>query len=457
QSTDLRVLHRLTGLLRREIHNAASSFPSAGPDVPVLATAASGALTVDLLESDMGAAATLARQLGPFGYDIVGHRSPSTLIEAARRRLPSALILDVDSGSGLELGEIMDRLPDAVTAEVPMIFTAVREDLDARVGAVRAGAAAYLVKPVDVDDLAELLDRLTRKETEPPPRVLVVDDSDDTARLYAAALEEAGMLTRITTDPREVTRMIRDFGPEIILLDLYMPDIRGDELAQVIRQRPALQSIPIVFVSAETDERLQTRALGHGGDDFITKPVDLETLTSSVAIRAQRYRILRAAMQKDGLTGLLNHRNVKELLESEVDRAQRTGSPLSVAMLDIDRFKGVNDRYGHPVGDRVIKSLARILTQRLRRSDVIGRYGGEEFLLVMPDTPVVQAAAVVDGLRATFATLRHGSGSGSFECSFSAGVVEARDGEETGSQVVARADEALYRAKEGGRNRVVLG
>ena len=249
---------------------------------------------------------------------------------------------------------------------------------------------------------------------------------------------------------------ILDFGPEVILLDLYLPEIRGDELAQVIRQQAALQSIPIIFLSAERDEMRQVEAMRRGGDDFLTKPVDLDTLVSSVRIRAERYRLLRGSMQRDGLTGLLNHRHAKEALETELQRAARANAPISVAMVDIDHFKAVNDTWGHPVGDRVIRSLSRILTQRLRRSDVIGRYGGEEFLVVMPDTPVGQAARVLDELRTSFGSVVHLAGDETFRSTVSCGVVEARTAERE-SDVLARADTALYHAKERGRDQVVTG
>jgi diguanylate cyclase (GGDEF)-like protein len=449
-------LRRVTALLRREVQEAAAGAPGASSDLPALAPSLPGSLTLYLLEDDEDVCTLITEQLRPFGYHVVAHRTPDGLLEALGRELPSALLLDVALDAGVRGTQVALELPDEVRENVPLVFLSVLGDLQSRVEATRAGAAAYLEKPVDVHHLADLLDRLTRTEAPDPLRVLVVEDEEETAALYSAALLRAGMVTRTAGEAREAMAALLDFGPEIILLDLYLPGIRGDELAQVIRQQGAFQSIPIVFVSAEQDEERQMRALGFGGDDFLAKPVDLHTLTSSVRIRAERYRLLRASMQRDGLTGLLNHRHAKEALETELVRAERSDAPLSVAMVDIDHFKTVNDTWGHPVGDRVLRSLSRILTQRLRRSDVIGRYGGEEFLVVMPDTPVDQAAKVLDELRASFATVVHSAGHETFSRTMSCGVVESRAGERE-SDVLARADAVLYEAKEGGRDRVVQG
>jgi diguanylate cyclase (GGDEF)-like protein len=157
---------------------------------------------------------------------------------------------------------------------------------------------------------------------------------------------------------------------------------------------------------------------------------------------------------RDSLTGLLNHSALKEHLGHEVARARRNKLPLAVAMVDIDFFKHVNDSYGHPVGDKVIRALSRLLQQRLRRADIIGRYGGEEFAVVMPGSTAAAAAAVLDQVRSAFAGIRHYAGHQEFTVTLSAGVAQLDDAANADA-LLARADEALYQAKHGGRNRVV--
>jgi diguanylate cyclase (GGDEF)-like protein len=236
-------------------------------------------------------------------------------------------------------------------------------------------------------------------------------------------------------------------------MDMYMPGCTGEELAKVIRQQEAYVSVPIVFLSTETDTGRQLAAMQIGGDDFLTKPIRPEHLVSAVAARVHRYRVLRSYMERDSLTGLLNHTRLKEQLEVEVKRARRQGRSLAFVMIDIDRFKLVNDTYGHPTGDRVIKSLSHLLQQRLRRTDIIGRYGGEEFAVILTDTDGPTAIKLLDEIRAAFAQVRQQADGGEFSVTFSGGVAELSRFD-SAADLGSAADRALYQAKREGRNRV---
>ncbi|MNQ75489.1 Response regulator PleD [compost metagenome] len=172
--------------------------------------------------------------------------------------------------------------------------------------------------------------------------------------------------------------------------------------------------------------------------------------------RASRARNLKARMVRDSLTGLYNHTHILQLLDDCSYRARREGKPLSFAMLDIDHFKKVNDSHGHPMGDRVIKSLALFLKQRLRKTDFIGRYGGEEFAIVMPNTDLAAAYKVLDEIRQRFAEIHYPAQSCDLSCTFSAGVVELYEGSDA-LTMATQADAALYRAKGLGRNRIQRG
>jgi diguanylate cyclase (GGDEF)-like protein len=158
-------------------------------------------------------------------------------------------------------------------------------------------------------------------------------------------------------------------------------------------------------------------------------------------------------MVRDSLTGLYNHTHILQLLEDCSFRARRENKPLSFVMLDIDHFKKVNDGHGHPMGDRVIKSLALFLKQRLRKTDYIGRYGGEEFAVVMPDTDLKSAFGVLDEIRRRFAEIHYPAQPVDLFCTFSAGVVELEEGDDA-LMLASQADDALYRAKKAGRNQV---
>ena len=235
---------------------------------------------------------------------------------------------------------------------------------------------------------------------------------------------------------------------------MNIPGCSGPELAQMIRFNDDWIRIPIIYLSAETDIGLQMSALLKAGDDFVTKPISDKSLIATVFARAQRARLLSNALSRDSLTGLLKHADIKEQVAVEQERALRTGKPVSVVMLDIDHFKKVNDSYGHGIGDNVIRALANLLRQRLRRVDVIGRYGGEEFLAVLPECSGVQAVQILDQIRQQFSGISFSSEMGDFSASLSAGIASCVELE--ASALIDAADKALYAAKNTGRNRVCL-
>jgi len=238
-------------------------------------------------------------------------------------------------------------------------------------------------------------------------------------------------------------------------MDMYMPGCSGMELAAIIRQQEAFVSIPIVFLSVETDMDKQLAAIRRGGDDFLTKPIRPEHLIASITNRADRTRSMRYLMERDSLTGLLNHTNLKEQLNREVMRATRTGSKICFAMIDVDHFKNVNDHYGHMTGDRVLKGLARLLQERLRATDIIGRYGGEEYAVILLNTSLDNALQIMNEMRDKFSKLTQRAEGKEFTVTFSCGIAGYPE-HETAGELNEAADKALYEAKETGRNRVVL-
>lgn len=409
-----------------------------------------------LLEDDPLLAEEISKQLSHFGYSVEIFDSADALAQAYSKQSPQVLIADIVFPSGdLEGPRIASQLHSLHDAAIPVIYISARDDWKTRLEAVRAGGQAYLCKPLDFSILVEQLDRLSGRHEATPFRILVVDDTALLAEHYADVLKGAGMEVEVLTDASQLLSTLPEFQPDLILMDIYMPVCNGTEAAQVIRQHTAYQNIPIVYLSTERELNEQLAALRAGGDDFLQKPIAGEHLIAAVTIRASRFRGLNALMVRDSLTGLLNHINMKLALEREVNKAQRNGSSFSFAMLDIDHFKLVNDNYGHPVGDRVIKSLARLLVQRLRKSDIAARYGGEEFALILPDTPGQQAAKIIEGLLANFSDIHFVCDDGEFSSTFSAGIIEVKPhmGIE---EVIQQADSALYRAKNSGRSQVSI-
>jgi diguanylate cyclase (GGDEF)-like protein len=409
-----------------------------------------------LVEDEPDLARELALQLSYFGYEVRVFNQLQAFLQAIKTAANVLVLMDIsfpeDRMGGINA---MKEVQLGRNVPVPVVFLSSLDDISARLEAVRTGGLAYFSKPANIGDLVDKLDELTSSIPPQPYRVLIVDDSISLANYHAAVLERSGMVAKVVDKPLEVMGPLLEFAPDLILMDVYMPECTGLELARVIRQFEAFVSIPIVYLSAESDMDKQLSAMSLGGDDFLTKPIKPEHLISSVTSRIQRSRLLRSFMVRDSLTGLLNHTAIKDQLEREVARAKRQKTPLTYAMVDIDHFKRVNDTYGHPVGDRVIKSLSRLLKQRLRETDVVGRYGGEEFAVIMNNTDGPAAIKVMDELREAFSRLNHLAEGKEFSATFSCGIAEVAlfgDAVKLGDS----ADKALYEAKHAGRNCVVL-
>lgn len=407
-----------------------------------------------LLEDDPAQAEELVAQLQPYGYHAETFPEPASFIAAVRAAPPAALLVDIICGADSDAGSDAVATLAADGPVPPTIFLSGRDDFEARLSAVRAGGAGYLTKPVDPATLAERLDQAIGREDTRPYRVLLIDDDPLVAAEYATALGAAGMEAEILSEPSHAIAHIRRFLPDLLLLDQMMPGCTGMELAAVLRQQEGMLSLPILFLTADQDMQNKRLALDLGAEDLLLKPITPARLVEQVRARVRRARQLQAMMARDSLTGALNHAMVQEHLATEVARAQREGGVLSFAMIDVDRFKRVNDEHGHAAGDRVLRSLSRLLRQRLRRSDIVGRYGGEEFAVILPRTSPAEAAAILDKLRAAFHAVGfRGAGDDLFHVSFSAGVACLTETGDLASLNLS-ADAALYFAKRAGRDRV---
>ena len=232
-----------------------------------------------------------------------------------------------------------------------------------------------------------------------------------------------------------------------------MPGFTGVEATRVLRQMSTYSALPIVYLSGESGVAMQVEALRLGGDQFLSKPFNPVLLAAVVKTKIERFRETQRSTRLDGLSGLLNDTAAKSRLKVMAEMAGED-TALTVAMIDIDHFKSVNDTYGHPVGDHVIRGLAWLLKGRLRASDMIGRYGGEEFLVALPNVGADQAKVVIDRIREDFSSLPHAHSTGAVLATFSAGIASFSAFDNAQSLTKA-ADNALLEAKRLGRNRVV--
>ncbi|HEY7724337.1 MAG TPA: diguanylate cyclase [Anaeromyxobacteraceae bacterium] len=309
-------------------------------------------------------------------------------------------------------------------------------------------------------------------------RILVVEHSRAQAELIAAPLLAAGYQVAHAQEGGAALASIKASPPDAVLLALKgLPDLSGSDVLRAAKSWASRSelTLPVIVVSAATEIADRVEALTRlYADDYLTKPFAEAEILARVQVQLRIKSLqddLRAAQRElerlsitDGLTGINNHRHFQARLREEVSRAQRYGSPLSLVMLDLDHFKEVNDRWGHPFGDQVLRGTAELIRQALRDVDLCARYGGEEFAVLLPETPPQGAVLVARRIRRQVSERVYaldgarGSGGGSpkeLQVTCSAGVASyPSPGATTPETLVRRADEALYQAKESGRNAV---
>ncbi len=304
-------------------------------------------------------------------------------------------------------------------------------------------------------------------------RILIVDDHQDNVELLQARLEARGYEIDTATDGQEALDRVAAMPPDLILLDVMMPIIDGIEVARRLKADSSLPFIPIIMQTALDATEAKVEGLDAGADDYITKPINFAELEARVnsllrikALQqdlAQRERQLadmndrlRQMSQTDALTTLDNRRYIEERLLEMFGHATRFNEPLACMMCDLDKFKSVNDTYGHQAGDAVLRQLADILRGEAREIDRIGRYGGEEFIFLLPGTSAQAAMIFAERVRAAVEAKEFNFPGGAVRRSMSCGVAAwPHPGIASGDMLVKAADDALYVAKETGRNRVV--
>ncbi|HEX2211432.1 MAG TPA: diguanylate cyclase [Longimicrobium sp.] len=310
-------------------------------------------------------------------------------------------------------------------------------------------------------------------DAESSTRILVVDDVADNVDILDARLSSRGYEVVTATNGEEALQRVRDSLPHLILLDVMMPGMDGREVARRIKDDDGLPFIPIILVTALSEADDVVQGLESGADDYISKPYNFRELEARVRamlrIKAlqdeldQKNRELELANRRlkklsitDGLTELFNHRHVHQLLHEEFERSARTGESIAVVMMDLDRFKAVNDTYGHPTGDVILYETAQIIKETAREIDSVGRYGGEEFIAILPDTGEEAGAHFAERVRQAVEEYVFRDGATEVRMTVSCGVAAfPAPGVDTPEALLKAADEALYQAKHSGRNRVV--
>ena len=407
-----------------------------------------------LLEDSESHGYVLQTNLSEFGFAVDWVKTFSAAEQYLAAQTPVIAIIDLNLPDStrqqvFELVSVLHRLGSKA------IIMTSENNFAVRMLAVRHQAAAFFNKPPKINELVAKIRYLLDLENERPYRILMVDDQEPVLSYYKALLEHDGFEFRGVMHPADLLQALDAFNPDLFILDYHLPDYNGAELGRMLRQIPQYEAVPILFMTAEQSSLIKDDLVELGSDDVIPKNISSDSLLAQLNARVRRGRQLRQLMKQDSLTRLHNHGYIQELAQQLFVMAGRKQQSCSLIMLDIDEFKSVNDRFGHAVGDRVIVSLSQLLQQRLRKSDAIGRYGGEEFLVLMPDTEPAAALQVMQQILTQFGQIAFSEDKQMFSVTFSAGVAGSNDFSSAQAALDA-ADKTLYLAKTTGRNQVLL-
>jgi diguanylate cyclase (GGDEF)-like protein len=388
-------------------------------------------------------------------------RPRSAASSAGARRLvaiepPDAVVLNLNLSGGDHDG--LELLVDLAGKEppVPVFVLTGSESLVDRVEVVRRGARGFIQRSRPARQVVDAVRETIERRDRPEAKLLAVDDDPAISDALAAMLAPVGLEVTTLNDPRRFWERLEAVDPDLLLLDLDMPDLDGIDLCRAVRADVRFGQLPVVFLTARADAQSVQRIFEAGADDYVSKPIVGPELVTRIQNRLDRVHHYRELAERDSLTGVASRLKSTAALEVLIALADRFGQPLSIALIDLDYFKELNDRLGHAAGDAALARIGAMLVESFRGEDVVGRWGGEEFVVGMygmvRDDGIQRMAEVLETFRAEQFTGRDGRSS---RVSFSAGVAEfPRDGEDL-HDLYRAADEALYRAKAEGRDRVL--
>jgi two-component system cell cycle response regulator len=426
-------------------------------------------------------------------FDVLKASSGPEAIEIATRQQPDIILLDVMM-PGMDGFEVCRRLKSASgTEHIPIIMVTALDQPKDRVQGLEAGADDFLTKPVNdlalfarVKSLVRLkmvTDELRMREATgqrigalmgqnaervllaAPGRILAIDDRPTSLRRITETLSLEHSVT-VAETPDEMLQLANMGDYDLLIVSLCLQDFDGLRLCSQLRSLEATRQTPILAIVEEGDTPRLVRALDMGVNDYLVRPIERHELVARCRsqLRRKRYQdYLRDKFQQglelavtDSLTGLYNRRYMEGHLDTLVEEGASAGKPVSLLIFDIDYFKAVNDTHGHPAGDTVLKEFARRISQNVRGVDLACRLGGEEFVVVMPDTDLAYALMVAERLRQRIAEAPFRvNDTTSLSITVSIGIAVTEGPSDSAPKLLERADHALYRAKRDGRNRVV--
>ncbi|MFA6506516.1 MAG: diguanylate cyclase [Treponemataceae bacterium] len=361
--------------------------------------------------------------------------------------------LELDDGSGEDFIRDLNASP---LKDTPVIVVTSTDSIEMRERLFALGVVDYMLKgELNEDSLRRYFDALAAEDELSrfmrSLRVAVIDDSAVILKIVAGILSLHGFSSvKFFADPAVLFEAEEAF--DLYICDIVLPGMSGEQVVTRIR-RSGSDAI-ILCISRFTSEKPLSNILLAGANDYISKPFDAAGLISRLKINVRSYQLkkrLEHLAVTDGLTGLYNHRYSYERVEEEMSKARRYDRPLSAIMIDIDDFKKINDTRGHRIGDEVLKGVAEAIKSALRSVDIVGRYGGEEFIAILPETPHPASCVAAEKIRSAIAEAFFADGT--VRATVSLGVAELEP-DETLASFIGRSDALLYQAKKAGKNRV---
>ncbi|MEH7381963.1 diguanylate cyclase [Bacillus sp. JJ1533] len=286
------------------------------------------------------------------------------------------------------------------------------------------------------------------------PLIQIIDDDPSMLMMLKEAMEENNWIVMAYSNPRQAVKQYFEMQPDCLILDLQLPNQNGFEVLKEIQEYNDKFFVPTIMISVQNDKQTRIEAYQKGADDFITKPIDLDEFIVKVKRHLERRKIFEQYVLIDELTQVYNRKFLHDSLPRFFQNFKRSKEPFSIGILDIDHFKKINDTYGHLMGDKVLRDFAQYLKQNIRSLDMLYRYGGEEFIIVFPNTTSEDASIKLTQLNKDFSKTIFTFENQSFSITFSAGVFMVTDETLAGKEAIKAADRLLYQAKRNGRARV---
>lgn len=411
---------------------------------------------VMVVDDDHAFCEYLSLQLETLGYHTKYIYDVTDVEQSIHTYKPKAIFMDIIFKDSENAGtKIISDLRAKDEIPCPVIYMSAKDDLNARLSAVKSGGKAFLNKSFSLNELKNTLDLVIPLQSNANLKVLIIDDDKSMNAYCTAIFESEGIKTFCLETPENVFESIINFNPDVILLDMYMPNINGLEMAAIIRQHQSFAAIPIVIMSGETDINKQFVMRSVGADDFILKPFKPHHLIDIVLNRIKRSRQTKKMITSDSLTGLMLFPKIKDQVINLMESCIRYNLDYSIAFIDLDHFKKVNDTYGHLVGDQVLRDFSEFVSGRVRKSDIVTRYGGEEFTVILPYTNGDNAIRALNSIREEYAKKVHRAKNSEFTVTFSGGISSANQYQDLES-LLSAADKALYKSKRQGGNNINL-